>query len=265
MCKKSKLGRNILRFTLEILGGVIILLAILCACAEKIAFQPPDYAGRPGDFQTIPANDGERIAILYFPPPNDTAPVFLYSHGNAEDLCTVRRNLMEFQRMGYGVMGYDYEGYGASTGKDTVKGACAAADAAYKHLTATLRIPPDRIVIAGYSIGSGLACYLAEKHPVRALYLLSPLASAYQAVLPGSSWIPGDFFPNDKRIRKIHCPVLILHGMKDQVIPFRNGKKVFENANEPKKFIEIPGAGHYDQIQILGDEKFRTLLKEWLR
>lgn len=76
----------------------------------------------------------------------------------------------------------------------------------------------------GFSVGSGPACYLAEKYPVGALVLEAPFASAFQVVLPFGG-LPGDRFPNAERVRNIKVPLLVIHGRKDRVIPVRNGKK----------------------------------------
>lgn len=109
-------------------------------------------------------------------------------------MSSVRHLLAEYQRHGYSAAGYDYEGYGASAGKPSSAAACRDIEAVYHYLTGEKGISPAEIVVIGFSVGSGPACYLAEKYPVGALVLEAPFASAFQVVLPFGG-LPGDRFP----------------------------------------------------------------------
>ena len=110
----------------------------------------------------------------------------------------------------------------------------------------------------GYSVGSGPSCWLASHFPVGGLILEAPFASIFQVVFPFSN-LPGDRFPNQKRIRQCRAPILIFHGEKDRVIPVRNSKKLFETAPEPKKLILLPKAGHYDIEDHLGEQYWKEI------
>ena len=132
-----------------------------------------------------------------------------------------------------------------------------------ENLTGEKGISPAEIVVIGFSVGSGPACYLAEKYPVGALVLEAPFASAFQVVLPFGG-LPGDRFPNAERVRNIKVPLLVIHGRKDRVIPVRNGKKVFENAAVPGELILVPDAGHNDLKEVL-DREYWKILADFLR
>ncbi len=234
----------------------IVLIFILLACnVEKILYQPPKP--QPGQtYQMLKAGD-RRIAVLYLPGKKDS-DVILYSHGNAEDLSTVQYVLKNLQLHGYSVIGYDYEGYGASEGTPTSETACRDADAVYHYLTDTLNILPEKIVIYGFSVGTGASCYLAEKYPAKALILEAPFASAYQVVLPIAG-LPGDRLPNAERVAKTDIPLLVFHGERDLIIPFRNGQKVFAGARNRKKFVAVPKAGHNNIKECLGNAYWKHL------
>ena len=106
----------------------------------------------------------------------------------------------------------------------------------------------------GHSLGAALAVYLADEKPTAGLILMSPFLSAFRVITkyPVLFW---DKYNNLARIKNIHVPVLIIHGNKDQVISFWHGKTLYKNANDPKKFVEIKGAGHNNLVWV-GGKKF---------
>lgn len=264
MKKWKQWGKSLLRIFCAAAAAVLLGAVLLALSVERLLFRPPEKSRTPGDAENrlmLPAG-AETIAVFYLPGPPGANTV-LYSHGNAEDLSDIRPLLREFQRRGYGIAGYDYEGYGESTGTPSSEAACRDLEALYLHLTRERKIPPETIIAIGFSVGSGPACFLAEKHPVGGLVLEAPFASAYQVVLPMDG-LPGDRFPNARRIKHIRAPVLVIHGEDDRIIPVRNGKKVYSAASEPKTLILVPGAGHNDLKQKLG-ERYWNLLSEFCR
>ena len=130
---------------------------------------------------------------------------------------------------------------------------------AWRYLTETLKVPPRHIVIHGYSLGTGAACYLASRVPeARALVLEAPFTSIY--AVAGLGWMPGNRFPSDRRIGKVSFPVMIAHGSGDTVIPVDHGKKLYALVRSPgKRFFEVKGAGHNDIIAVAGAEYWRSL------
>jgi hypothetical protein len=169
----------------------------------------------------------------------------LVSHGNAEDLGDDRDWLELLRRSGFSVFAYDFEGYGTSQGKPTERAIYSDVVAAYDHLTAELHVPPNRIIIMGRSVGSAPATYLAARRPAAGLILQSPFITAFR-VLTYVQLLPFDKFRNDREIHSVRCPVLVLHGSADRIIPPWHGRKLFELANEPKRFVLLEKAGHND-------------------
>lgn len=238
--------------------ATLLLAAVIfggCGVVEKIMFPSPHTGRRCGN---LTLRSGDALLDAEWRAGRPGAPVILYSHGNSETLSFAMPLIAEYARRGYGIMAYDYAGYGGSTGKAGEKQACMDIDAAYRYLTGSAGVKPDRIVLLGFSIGCGPSCYAAEKYPVRAVVLCAPFASAFQVVLPFP--LPGDHFPNARRLSRVKTPLLLFHGKKDRIIPFRNGRKVYEmSAGTPKRFVPVEGAGHNNIIDTLGEAYWQIL------
>ena len=195
---------------------------------------------------------------VFYHPPQPGKPVILYSHGNAETLASIRPLLQEFISCGYGVLAYDYAGYGFSGGKASEKQVYCDVGSVYDFLTAVKKIPPQEIVVMGFSVGSGASCFIARKHPeIKALVLIAPFASAVEVMLPFA--LPGNRFNNRKCLQNIMLPVLIFHGDNDRIIPLRNSRKLYQTALGRKKLVVVKGAGHNDIFAFAGAGFFREL------
>jgi fermentation-respiration switch protein FrsA (DUF1100 family) len=218
--------------------------------------RPASYADTP-DILKIRSANGNLISALYLPNPSAEFTL-LVSHGNAEDLGDDREWLEDLRRAGFSVLAYDYQGYGTSQGKPTEKTAYEDERAAYEYLTHELKTLPHHIIIFGRSVGSGPAVHLAARQPAAALILQSPFVSAFR-VVTRAPLLPFDKFPNYKEIARVRCPVLIIHGANDSVIPLWHGQKLFDAANQPKQFVVIPRADHNDLDFVAGPSYSRTI------
>ena len=204
--------------------------------------------------------NGNKITALYFH--NPTAQfTLLVSHGNAEDLGECRDWLEHLRRAGFNVLGYDYEGYGTSEGAPSEKRTYQDERAAYDYLVTNLRTPPDRVIALGRSLGTGPAVYLAATEPVAGLILQSAFTSTFR-VLTRIPILPFDKFPNYRAIRRVHCPVLIIHGTVDSVIAIWHGKELYRLANEPKSYLWVDGANHNDLEDVAGN-RYRKALQSF--
>lgn len=247
------------RLIFEIVLVLIIVVAGGYLFMERILFPSPHTGIKTGNLALD--SGGAVLDALWIKTENPKATV-LYSHGNNEHLSEIRSWVDEFARRGYNVLAYDYAGYGASAGKAGEKQACKDIEAAYRFLTGKEKIPPGEIIVTGFSVGTGPSTYLAVKYPVRGLVLAAPFASAVQVVFPFS--LPGDRFRNAERLKNHAVPVLIFHGTADRIIPFRNGRKIFELAAGRKKLVTVPEADHNDLFDFLG-ERFWTELDGFFR
>ena len=236
----------------------VSLLAIGCFLSDRVIFRPRPSSYQDGpEFLKLTAEDGNKITALYLP--NRSAKfTLLLSHGNAEDLGNDRDWHEELRTAGFSVFAYDYEGYGTSEGKPSETRAYQDEMAAYSYLVEVLKTPPNRIIAFGKSVGTGPATDIAAKESVAGLILQSPFTSTYR-VMTHFAILPFDKFPNYKIIRNVRCPVLIIHGTVDTVIPFWHGKELYELANEPKSYLWVDGANHNDLEAVAGDRYIKAL------
>jgi fermentation-respiration switch protein FrsA (DUF1100 family) len=204
--------------------------------------------------------DGDSVAVLHLS--NSGARyTILYSHGNAEDLGDIEFVLRDLHALGFAVIGYDYRGYGASTGgPTTARNVQHDAEAVYEYAVKDLGIAPQRLVVYGRSIGSGPAMHLASTRTVGGVILESAFTSAFR-VVTRVRVLPFDRFPNVSLIRKVRAPVLVMHGRLDEVIPFEHGRRLYEKAREPKQHLWVDKAHHNDFVHVAGRAHDQALLQ----
>jgi len=160
---------------------------------------------------------------------------FLFSHGNAEDLGMMYGRMKEMARvLGVNVLAYDYTGYGLSSGQPSEEMCYRNIEAAYNYLRIDRNIPSSHIILYGRSLGSGPSCHLAKLtadkgESVAGLILHSPFLSIYRIVMDVGFSLVGDMFRNKDNAQGIRCPVLIIHGTKDEVVPFWHGDELLRS------------------------------------
>jgi hypothetical protein len=235
--------------------------------SERVIFQPQpsSYRDNPKVIK-LTSRNGARISAVYLENPQAKYTI-LYSHGNAEDIGQNIDFFEEWQRRGFNVLGYDYQGYGTSEGTPSEKKAYADEEAAYRFLTEEKKIPPERIIAVGQSVGGAMAIDLASKHRLAGLIVQSSFVSAYR-VLTRWPILPFDKFNSIGKIKRVQCPVLIMHGRKDSVIGFWNSEQLFDVANEPKQKWWVDRGDHNDILLVDAPgywkavEEFTRSLKE---
>ncbi|MGC1309783.1 MAG: alpha/beta hydrolase [Phormidesmis sp.] len=230
--------------------------------ADGMIFLPPaaSYQHQPATDPSainILTGNGEVIAATYLQNP-DSPYTILYSHGNASDIGTVLPILKALYSQGFSVLAYDYPGYGYSPGKPTESNAYNAIEVAYSYLTNTLKVPPEKIILHGQSLGGGPSTYLATKQPVAGLILESTFATIFQVAVP-LRILPFEKFANVRRIGKINCPLLLIHGEKDETIPISHSQELLAAAHEPKQLVTITGANHSDLLWVGGETYLNTI------
>jgi abhydrolase domain-containing protein 17 len=251
--------RRLFRIMLYIPIGLYLALFIYAWLFSNGAIFLPHPSSYRDDSQILKltTRGGQRISAVYLPNPS-ARYTLLVSHGNAEDLGDDRDWLRGLHRAGFGVFAYDYAGYGTSEGNPTEKAAYEDEEAAYDYLTGTLGVSATRVILFGRSVGTGPAVELATRKPAAALILQSPFLSAFR-VLTRIPILPFDRFPNYKRIGQVHCPVLIMHGLADSVIPVWHGQKLYDLANQPKEHFWVLGADHND-LDFVAKQSYAQVL-----
>jgi fermentation-respiration switch protein FrsA (DUF1100 family) len=175
------------------------------------------------------------------------------------------------------VMAYDYSGYGLSSAESPSEDAVYAdAEAALAYLVSVVNTPHNQIVLYGRSLGGGPSTYLAQKmsdtgDPPRGVVLQSPFLSAYRVAFHFRFSMPGDQFCNVDRIGDIMCPVYVIHGTNDEVVPFWNGQELYLKVREEFRYpaFWVKDAGHNNIELLLRDSTklslFFVKFKEFLK
>jgi fermentation-respiration switch protein FrsA (DUF1100 family) len=220
-------------------------------------------SGLPLQDVTFRAADGTEL-FGWFVPSAVQAPVLLWCHGNAGNIIHRLENLVELHNIGLAVFLFDYRGYGRSRGRPSEKGLYQDALAAYAYLVDVREIDPRKIVLFGRSLGGAVAGDLASRRRAAGLILesvfpsIAAIAKDYIWGLP-AHWLLAARFNLAERLPLIGMPVLIIHGDRDQIIPFQFGEQVFAAALPPKEFYRVEGADHNNLYSIGGTTYFRRL------
>jgi abhydrolase domain-containing protein 17 len=247
------------RLGLSLLFVYVCFGLIIFVMADSMIFLPQFASYKDTkDIIKLPIAKTDRISAIYLP--NSQAKyTLLYIHGNAEDLGNIRPLLGHLHSWGFSVFAYDYRGYGTSSGKPSESNAYEDADAAYTYLTQQLKIPASQIIVYGRSVGGGSATELASKNVVAGLILESTFTSTFRVVVP-FPLLPFDKFTNLDKISKVRCPVLVMHGQSDEIIPFHHGRSLYEAAAQPKMSLWVVNAGHNNFTDIGGTRHQQALL-----
>jgi len=235
------------------------VLAVVLVVADRIIFlprPPSSYADTP-DIIKLQTDDGSTISALYLPDPNARFTI-LYSHGVAEDVGQLRPFFETYRDQGFSIFAYDYHGYGTSTGRPSEKNTYRDAAAAWQYLVDEAHIRPENIIAHGRSVGAGAACFLADTESLGGLILESAFVSAFRAVTR-VRLAPFDKFENLERLATVHCPVLIIHGINDDVIAPWHGRKLFAQAGAPKSNLWVDQATHDDIPLVAGPQYWEAI------
>lgn len=208
---------------------------------------------------------------------NDT--VILYCHGNAKHMDNYWNRAKLLAHVGgahrYGVLMFDYRGYGMSEGKSSEKNLYADTEAALKWLQSK-GVQSNRLIVYGYSLGSAPACeIIANSYSLKPdkLILEAPFASSEVMVNDGSTLaLPSSYFTNAKinnadKIRSINQPFLWMHGIADDFLSIdTHGEVVYKNyAGNRQQAFRIPGAVHNNVPAIWGYTNYLDALYNFVR
>jgi uncharacterized protein len=204
---------------------------------------------------TITTADGLSLLSWYLPS-RPGRPVIAYFHGNGGHIGYRIERLLRFAQEGYGVLMLEYRGYGGNPGTPTETGFYTDARAALDFLERD-GIGPNRLVLYGESLGSGVAVQVAAQNEVAGLILEAPPTSVAEVAQSHFPYVPAtlmvvDRFDSLSRIGQVKAPILIMHGERDRVVPVRYGRALFDAAPEPKEGWFVPEAGHEDLARYGG-------------
>ncbi len=193
--------------------------------------------------------------------------VLLWLHGNAGNLSHRGEAMLALAGLPATVFIVDYRGYGRSAGKPSEEGLYRDAWAAWRYLTQEKGIAPERIVIFGISLGGAVAVDLATQVKPAGLIVQSSFTSIRDMAAHHFPIVPGFLISTRldslAKIAEVDCRKLFIHSPADEIVPYDLGRILFEAAPEPKKFHEVPGAGHNETF-IIGGSYF-VALAEFLK
>ncbi len=198
--------------------------------------------------------DGLTLMCAYRPPRALQGPVVVYFHGNAESAAQNLPLARSLGGEGLGVALAEYRGYGGLPGRPTEAGLYADGLALLEALGRE-GVQGARIVLVGRSLGTGVAVELARQGRGRALILISPYTSMVDVgrlmVGPIAPWAVADRFDNAAKAPHLTLPAAVIHGVRDEVIPFEMGLALARRIPDAR-FVPLPDAGHNDIPDLPG-------------
>ena len=214
------------------------------------------------------AEDGERLHGWWIRTESQPALAHvLHFHGNAGNISHRLFEARLLAAAGLDVFLFDYRGYGRSSGRPSEQGTYRDARAARQALLRQEGAAAGRVIYVGESLGGAVAVNEALESPPLGLVLrstftsLRAMARLHYPFVP-SAFVP-DAYPSLERVPQIRCPVLVIHGERDDIAPFSHGETLFSAAPEPKQFHRVPGAGHNDLIALEGS-RYAEVIASWV-
>jgi fermentation-respiration switch protein FrsA (DUF1100 family) len=221
------------------------------------------------DYQDIYLITDDQVKIHgWFIPCEGASRIFLIFHGNGGNIGDRVPWIEMLHTLGVHILIIDYRGYGRSEGKPFEEGLYRDARAAHAWWERERKSRGEKLILFGESLGGAVAAHLGASVSPSGLILQSTFTSARdmaKTMFPLGLLLPlaNVHFDSARAIAGVTCPKLIIHGTRDEIVPFRLGKELFELSPAPKAFYAVPGAGHNDLPWIAGAEYLRQL-KEFL-
>lgn len=244
----------------------------------KKLYSDPSENGYPCLGIKFNSKDGTMLTGIFFPATTAAKGTIIHFHGNSQNMTAHYPFISWASKFGYNVFTFDYRGYGASKGvahsmTDAVQDSIAA-------LETVLDMPGidvDKIILFGQSLGSAMAIAAAAETGFEpAAIVLEGSFYSYKSIAKSvlmKRWITwpllplpyiaitGKYAPKNE-IQKIKAPKIFIHSIKDSIVPYEQGKKLYEHAPGPKEFWDVPG-GHIDAF-IMYSNKYSPMLLKYL-
>ncbi len=261
-----------LRLILILILGLGTIVVYLRSIEKKIIFYPtkeieflPKELGLA--FEDIIFKTKDNIELNAWFLPNKFAHyTIIFCHGNAGNISHRLEKIKFFNELGCNCFIFDYRGYGRSKGSPSEKGLYLDTQGAYDYLLSR-GIKPEQIVGYGESIGGAAIVDLASKNKMAAIIVDSGFSNAQDMARIIYPFIPSRIFSSRfnslNKIQSIKIPKLIIHSLNDEIVPYKLGRKLFDNAASPKEPLQIRG-GHnrcFFESEAALKEKIADFLK----
>tara|TARA_R110002072_G_scaffold223678_1_gene380710 strand:- start:4199 stop:5062 length:864 start_codon:yes stop_codon:yes gene_type:complete len=265
---KSIIKRTFKSITFIIISTWVLLAILIYFFQPKLIFFPqneleatPALISLQYEDLSLSTTDDE-VLNAWWIPHSEAKATLIFLHGNAGNIAHRLDSINIFHQLGLSVLIIDYRGYGKSTGEPSEQGTYIDAETAWRYLTQEKKIEKDKIIIFGRSLGGGVATWLAEQYTPAGLIVESSFTSIadmgkhYYPYLP-TSLLARIKYPSIDRVANIKSPTLFIHSQQDEVISYKYGKQLFNEAlketTTPKSFLDITG-GHNEGFLISGEQ-----------
>lgn len=255
---------------------VIIYIAVSIALyylQDYMLFKPEklskdfqfNYDNQKFEEHNLETRDGAIINGIQFKPKGESKGVVLYLKGNSKSIKGWGKFAVDFTRLGYNVLMVDYRGFGKSTGRRSQKAIKRDLQEVYNKLKELTT--EDRIILYGRSLGSGFAAKLASMNNPRMLILDAPYYSLTKVTARYAPFMPLSLLmkyplPTYKWLKYVQCPIHIIHGTHDKLIPYKTSVKLSQVNPKLTKLHTVIGGGHKDLNNF---ESYHLMLEDIIR
>ena len=252
-------------------------MAMMASCSVKNSFTffpDKDYIVKQEQLPfyieelAVTTDDNKKLQALYYKH-NDhkSEKLIVYFHGNAGNLFHRMDYAQRIYEMGFDVLLASYRGYAQSSGKPSEKGIYSDGAAVLDYAIGNLNYKMSGIIIMGRSLGSTVAVEIAQNKTPAGVILITPLTSGKEMAeamgMKYLKFIAGDSYNSIAKIDKLSSPLLIIHGDKDEVVPYKMGLDLYEKYPGSKKFVTIPNGGH-NNLQDVQPKLFWTSIYDFI-
>lgn len=257
-----------MKFIITVVVILVVLFFLIRFVEQKTLYFPfkvieatPEAIGLNYENVTVSTDDGIRLTGWFIPSEQSRAAILL-SHGNGGNISHRLEKIKILHDLDLDVLIYDYRGYGKSTGKPSESGLYMDAQAMLNYLKNEKKVASVKIIAYGESLGSAVTIDLAGKRDVGAIIIESGFTSIHDmakkifGVAP--SFLIHAKYDSVNKIKSMRIPKLIMHSPDDEVVPFEQGKRLYDSAPQPKHFVELQG-GHNDGFLVSGKVYSRAI------
>ena len=250
--------KRLIRLLAALVLGCVVFVYGLRWLEAAMTFRPSRMAATqaiPPGAENVWFNsaDGTRLNGWFFA--SRTKPelaTMIFFHGNGGNIANVGWLAQRFASHGFSVLIFDYRGYGVSDGVAANEANLYAdGDAAVDFVMKKNGVRSEQIILYGHSLGTAVVADVASRRTFGAVVLESGFSSASSVANSALPWLPGflhflgkNRFESARKLSGVKAPILIAHGDPDGTIPTTEARLLYAAANEPKKLLIIPGAGH---------------------
>ena len=272
--RRSAANATIRRVLLTAAACVVVFLVVLWLVQRSLIYFPHGQVPAPAavglttaDIATFTTDDNLDLEAWFVPAREPSADrTIVVFNGNAGSRAHRAILAASFAERGFATLLVDYRGYGGNPGLPSEAGLYRDARAALKYLASRGDVNMSRVVYFGESLGAAVAVQLATEFQPSALVLRSPFSSMtrigahHYPLLPVRQFLR-DRYPSIDRIGSITCPLLVIAGDDDRVVPFEDTQRLFDAAHEPKQMVVIGGADHNDEELMWGPRVIGAIAK----